>query len=142
MILRADTYLYDTDEASRESGLACEDVSRAQQSFAAEVDINTIVKRFGLTGQLPESVRVPLPEDFYDILDFHSAMNVVRQGEEAFAQMPAAVRARFSNDPGEFLDFVNNPENTEEAIRLGIANRRVEVSEEPVVAPPPVPPAG
>jgi len=53
-------YNYDMAKASVESGLACEDASRAVQSQREDADINVIVKRFGLTGQLPQNVRVPL----------------------------------------------------------------------------------
>lgn len=130
--LRADTYLYDTNSVSRETGLECKDETRTQQHFKDEVDINTIVKRFGLTGQLPENVRVPLQVDFEDIFDFQTAMNVVRAGEEAFMTMPADVRARFGNDPARFLSFVQDPANTDEAVKLGVAIKR---SEEGKVVP-------
>jgi len=114
-------YNYDMDEASDLSGLSCLDVSLAKQSFAEECDINTIVKRFNLSGQLPENVFVPQYGDFEEVFDFHTAMNVVAKAGEAFDAMPADVRARFNNDPGAFVDFVSDPANTDEAVKLGIA---------------------
>lgn len=113
-------YNYDRDLASVASGLFCADVTLAQQHFKDECDINTIVKNFGLTGQLPNDLAVPQSGDFLDAMDFHSAMNVVRASEEAFMQMPADVRARFANDPGRFLDFVNDDANRDEARKMGI----------------------
>ncbi len=98
-------YNYDVDEVSRETGLVCEDESLTVQSDAIDADINTIVKRFGLTGQLPENVRVPVASDFTDVFDFHSALRAIRLAEESFNEMPAHVRAEFDNDPEKFVQF-------------------------------------
>jgi len=127
---------YDTNAASDESGLKCEDASLTRQSEAESADINVIVKRFGLTGHLPEGVRVPSYGDFDGVSDFHQAMELVVKAEEAFMQMPAEVRARFHNEPGEFVDFVSDDKNREEAVKLGIVAPPaplVEVKPQPVV---------
>ena len=88
-------YNYDMDDVSLETGLACEDESLAVQSAAEESDINTIVRRFGLTGELPGDVDMPQSGDYSGVGDFHSAMNVVRQAQEEFLRVPADIRARF-----------------------------------------------
>lgn len=121
---------YDIYEASNETALTCPEPTLAQQHFAEECDINTIVKRFGLTGELPANVRMPVNADFEDIYDFHSAMNQLRTAQESFDKMPAHIRARFHNNPAEFVDFCSNDENRLEAVRLGL-----------IPAPAPVPPA-
>jgi len=126
-------YNYDRGAAGDESGLKCEDASLARQSEAEEADINTIVRRFGLTGQLPQNVRVPSYGDFSDVFDFQSAMNVVTEAREAFLEMPADVRARFHNDPAEFVAFVGDDRNRDEAIKLGVV-----VPVEPPKAPEPM----
>lgn len=111
---------YDRDSVSLETGLHCADPSLAVQSERDEVDINTIVKRFGLTGQLPVGVRAPTYGDFDGISDFHEAANAIAESYEAFDQMPAEVRRRFDNDPGKFVDFCSDDSNREEAIKLGL----------------------
>lgn len=114
-------YGYDRDAASIESGCCCSDPSLAQQSALEESDINTIVRRFGLTGQLPVGMRAPTYADFGDqIFDFQSAMNAVRSAEESFNRLPAQVRSRFHNSPDEFVDFCSNEENRAEAEKLGL----------------------
>lgn len=123
-------YNYDMDVASSESGLETLDLSLAVQSSRDEVDINTIVRRFGLTGQLPQNVGMPQYGDFEEIYDFHTAMNLVAEANEAFMQMPADVRARFNNDPNGLIAFIGDPANREEAVKLGLVDR---------VAGPPVP---
>lgn len=113
-------YGYDADQVSLETGLKCEDKTLAQQNFKDEVDINTIVERFGLTGQLPDNVRIPQYGDFVDVVDYHTAMNKVIEAREGFMSLPATIRARFNNDPGELVAFCSDPANYSEAEKLGI----------------------
>lgn len=131
MFLRAENN-YDTDKASLESGLACKDPSLTHQAGAKESDINEIMRQFGKTGQLPQNIRIPLPEDFYDIQDFHSAQDAILAANAEFARLPAAIRARFDNDPGAFVDFATAPENLPAMVDMGLAPKPVpEAPEEP-----------
>lgn len=115
-----DPYNYNRDEASRDSGLFCEaESSMTQQSFKEECDINTIVRNFGLTGEMPSTLKTPMQGDFTEVTDFQSAMNLLLDAEAAFMQIPADVRAQFKNDPQEFLDFVSDPANLEKAKEMG-----------------------
>jgi phage internal scaffolding protein len=113
-------YNYDTMEASNASALSCEDPSLAQQHARDESDINTIVKRFGLTGELPSNVRTPTYGDFSDAMDYHTSLNAVRAADAAFMQLPADIRTRFNNDAGAFVDFVSDDNNRAEAEKLGL----------------------
>jgi len=113
-------YNYDTDEASDASGLSCPEPTLAQQHAKDETDINTIVRRFGLTGELPNNVRVPKYGDFTHVNDYQTAMNMVIKANEAFMQLPADVRTRFNNDPGALVDFVSDDNNRAEAEKLGL----------------------
>ena len=47
-------------------------------------------------------------------------MNVVRAADENFMRLDARVRSRFNNSPQKFLEFFADPENREEAVRLGL----------------------
>lgn len=134
MFIRS-AFNYDTVEASNEAGLFCpEEESKTQQQFKDECDINTIVKRFGITGELPSDLAVPQSGDFTGITDFQSAMNVVRMAEEAFAELPADLRARFNHDPGRFVEFFNDPGNKDEARKLGLLAPVPEVTRDVVQA--------
>jgi len=124
---------YDRNVASDASGLDTGPDSMTQQSFAEECDINTIVRRFGLTGELPSGVRMPTYGDFTGVRDFHDAANAIAMANESFAALPAEVRARFQNDPGAFVDFCSLEANRAEAERLGMVLPKV-------VAAPPVGP--
>lgn len=115
---------YDTDKASDEAGLTCLDVSLAQQHQRDEADINTIVRRFGLTGQLPENNRMPTYGDFTDITDYQSALNAVKLADQTFMTLPADLRSRFGNNPEMYIDFCLDANNAEELIKLGLAVRK------------------
>uniref|UniRef100_UPI0040479206 hypothetical protein n=1 Tax=Pseudomonadota TaxID=1224 RepID=UPI0040479206 len=113
-------YNYDTNLASEESALYCEDPSRTKQSFKEECDINTILKRFNVTGQLPVSPLQPQYGDFSGVFDYQTALNAVIVAQESFNALPATVRNRFANDPAAFVDFCSDESNREEMIRLGL----------------------
>jgi len=116
-------YNYDTLAASNESGLRCEDATRTQQHFKEETDINNILRQFNLTGQLPNKTLSPRYGDFSGIGDYHSALNQVIAAEGEFMTLPAQLRARFDNDPQELIEFLNNPENKDEAVKLGLISK-------------------
>jgi len=113
-------YNYDTDAISNKTGLDCGPETKTQQQFKDEVDINTIVERFGVTGEMPEKFNFPTEQDFSETFDFQSAMNTIRQAQETFMSMPAELRARFNNDPQAFYAFTENKENLAEARKLGL----------------------
>jgi len=113
-------YNYDTLAASNESGLRCEDATRTQQHFKDETDINNILRMFNITGQLPKKAVTPQYGDFTGIYDYHGALNAVIAAEDEFMTLPATLRARFDNDPQELIEFLNNEENKDEAIKLGL----------------------
>lgn len=117
-------------------GFSSENPSMTHQSFAADADINNIVSRFRETGFLVDPsvtcVRKPQFGDFTSSLDFHSAQNFVSQISNYFSQLPSNVRSFFGNDPACYFDYVNNPENRDEAVRMGLISPS---SEAPVEAP-------
>lgn len=113
-------YNYDTMEASNECALECLDESLAQQHARDECDINNIVRRFGLTGELPNGVSMPQYGDFTGVTDYHSALNAVIAADQAFMKLPADIRTRFNNDAGAFVDFCSDDNNRAEAERLGL----------------------
>lgn len=126
---------YDVDKASDDAGISFDpDEGRTQQSFKDECDINEIVRRFGLTGELPDDLRMPVSGDFTGVTDFQSAMNVVRQAQEEFLRVPAEIRERFNHDPGKLVAFLGDEKNRDEAVKLGLVNPPVEKTRDVVQA--------
>lgn len=112
---------YDRDQASIDSGLVCLEATKTQQQFADDADINVIVRRFGLTGQLPENLRFPSFGDFSGINNLQDALNIARQAQEQFDLIPAEIRAEFNNDPHTFLQATADPRNLPRLRELGLA---------------------
>nr|AVQ10183.1 minor capsid protein [Gokushovirinae environmental samples] len=113
-------YNYDRDAVSNETGLRCEEETLAKQEFKEECDINTLLRRFNITGELPGPYRMPVYGDFAGITDFHEAANAIAEANEAFDALPVLVRERFRNDPAMFVDFCLDDKNKDEARRLGL----------------------
>ena len=129
-------YNYDTDAASNESGLACEEPSLAQQHFKEECDINTILQKFNITGMLPQSTLSPRYGDFSGIGDYHTALNRVLAAQDEFEALPAQIRARFNNDPAQLIEFLQDENNRPEAEDLGLVEKAAaEVVEAAQVTP-------
>ncbi len=116
-------YNYDTDAASNESGLACEEPTLAQQHYKEECDINTILQKFSITGILPEAPLSPRYGDFSGISDYHTALNRVIAAQDEFDGLPAQIRARFDNDPAKLIEFLDDEANRPEAEELGLVDR-------------------
>lgn len=113
-------YNYDTEMASLEAGLHCEDESLAVQSQKEEADINTLLKRFGITGQMPQDMRMPQYGDFTGISSYQDAMFAVKAAEIEFLKLPGHIRKRFGHDPEQLLAFMAEDKNREEAEKLGL----------------------
>lgn len=104
----------------RGSDLDCPDPSLAQQSFKDDADINVMLERFKVTGQMPVGVVMPTYGDFNGVSDYRSAVDAINKASNAFMDMPAEIRSRFQNDPQRFLEFCSDDKNRDEAIRLGL----------------------
>jgi len=125
-------YNYDKEEVSNETGLLCQDVSLAQQHMKDECDINVIIERFGVTGELPNSPVSPRYGDFSEVTDYHSALNQINATMDDFMAMPAKLRVRFDHDPVKLLEFLNDEANRSEAISLGLIDEQLTIA--PVVS--------
>jgi len=110
---------------------------RTKQSFKDECDINVIMSRYQATGQLPDNLNPTAPQ-YIDAtgFDFDLAMNLVAEASSAFQELPSAIRSRFNNDPGAFLDFVHDPNNRSEMAQMGLLKPEAEWSKG-AVAPTP-----
>lgn len=117
------------------------DLSQTIQSEKDACDINRIVDRYQRTGILTHTRDAIQARygDFSNIPDFHEAQNIVAQANQLFMQMPAQIRSRFQNDAGNFLNFFQDPNNQEEAIKLGLATKPV-ITGEPLKATAPAQP--
>lgn len=114
---------YDVDEASAESAFSSNQPSLTVQSQKEDADINVIVKRFGVTGQLPATRLPPQYGDFTGVADYRQALDIITAAGDSFMSLPAAVRATFDNDPAKFVDFAVDPKNIDKMVEWGLADK-------------------
>jgi len=122
-----DPYVEPADAAARGltgAGVDASKDGRTKQADLKESDINFIMKRYEKTGQVPEPFyKNPVYGDFSEVPDFQEALNIVNRARDQFYGLEASVRSKFDNDPAKFLAFVNDPNNQEELIKMGLARR-------------------
>lgn len=98
--------------------------SMAKQSMAAETDINNIMRKYEKSGMIAHVSRYKGQyADVAHSVDYHEGLNSMIRAEEMFDSLSARIRERFNNNPGEFLAFVEDPENLEEMQTLGLLNK-------------------
>lgn len=95
--------------------------SLTRQEFAAECDINQIMKNYEATGIIPTNTRTPIYWDADAVPDnLKDAMSALNYANELFMQLGAHVRREFDDDPVKFVDFATNPENTAKLKEWGL----------------------
>jgi len=110
------------------------DEGKTEQSHQKECDIRNIVRRYAKMG-VPLN-QMPDPATYRDLTerpDYLSANIIVAKANAAFADLPARIRARFQNEPGVFMEFMADPSNYDEGVKLGL------FKEKPVAPPPNAP---
>lgn len=98
--------------------------SRTKQEFVGESDVNNILKQYKLTGvisHINEKASQGTYADLPDGIDFQESLHLVQNAQLAFASLPSVIRNRFGNDPAQFLDYMADPANQDEMIKLGLA---------------------
>lgn len=110
------------------------DASPTKQSDAEAADINFIMKRYEQTGLLPDAEgRRPIVGDFSTMETYHEAMQVVAEANSSFFALPAEIRAKFQNDPGQFLAYVEKAPTDKEIatdlVKMGLAVQREQEKE-------------
>lgn len=108
--------------------------TRTKQSHKDECDINNILARYKKTGVINFTNRHE--PQYADVTgaDYQEAQFIVARAKGLFAAMPAHLRARFDNEPGKFLAFVQDEKNREEAESLGLLKPKPEAAAEPAPA--------
>lgn len=107
-------------------------VSLTEQHHKDDLDINRIVNRALRDGAMDPSLNRHFGKfmDASDSVDFLEANIRYRQGVEAFENLSSKIRTRFNNDPHQLMQFLEDPANRDEAIKLGFIEKPVPVSPE------------
>lgn len=113
---------YDRDSVE---GITFTEPTLAQQHFKDECDVNNILRKYEATGLVTHVANgTPSYGDFSSVLEFQQAQNILIEAQDAFDALPASLRKRFDNDPAVMLEFIENPDNREEAEKFGLVNKK------------------
>ena len=124
-------------EPYNDPGLDCsDDPGVCDPSQAAELDVNQIIRRAQKSGILPGVDAERVYADVSESQDYQSALNLILKANEQFMSLEAELRAKFDNDPAKFMDYVHNPKNVDEMVKLGLAVRREAPTPQPAVSEP------
>jgi len=103
--------------------------SKTDQSYKEDCDANNIIRKFNRTGMVTHVSKVQGKfADVSDVPDLLQGMERINEAKEAFMEVPAKIRAKFDNDVSKFYEYVSNPENHEEMVKMGLAEKRKHVS--------------
>lgn len=97
--------------------------SKTRGEFKDECDINFILQKFenqSYEDIIRRNPSVPKFDDFTSIPDYQESLNTIIAAQHSFNLLPAKLRDRFNNNPAELLKFMQQPENKEEGIKLGL----------------------
>jgi phage internal scaffolding protein len=98
--------------------------SLAQQQFKDECDVNKIMKKYEQTGQIYHlNKKQGVYADLSTINNYQEMLHDIQKAEEAFDSLPAEVRYKFRNDPSQLITFLADPQNKEEAIKIGLIEK-------------------
>lgn len=98
--------------------------SKTQQQFTQQCDPNFIVDRHAAGQDISMflSRSAPLTGDYSDLpaTSLHEMMNITAEARQTFESIPQDIRDRFGNNPVKFIDFIMDPSNEAEMVKLGL----------------------
>ena len=123
-------------------GIVFTQESLTDPSGKDDADINNIIARYRTTGTLVDPLEVDQDRrpEYGDVStraarDYQYALNKVIAARDTFEALSAKVRRRFNDDPKEFLAFISDPKNADEAVALGLMKpKKAEPQPAPSVA--------
>ena len=104
-----------------------------EESHAQMLDINRMVKKYSV-GEIQQQATAfeGVYGDFDDI-DYQTALTKIAKADEIFNQIPSEIRQQFNNSAGQFIDFVTNPQITnEQLLEKGLVKKVTPTPEAPI----------
>lgn len=106
---------------SKKVGTVNDQPSKTDQQWKLDCDANNIINRARKTGQGPLFAKAGGQyADVSQVQDLHTSMVMVQKAKDAFMAIHPKIRKRFNNDMREYVAFINDPKNDDEAIALGL----------------------
>lgn len=111
--------------------------TKTRQSQGPATNINNIIAKYKKTGELTHiSTALMQFRDVSGLPSLHEAMNVVADANSTFMELPAEVRKACKHDVSNFIPYLEDPGNREEAESFGLLDP---TPAKPVPTPPEAP---
>lgn len=107
----------------------------AVQGDKDEADINVMLKRFAVTGQIKTVNRQALFGDFSQVTDLQTALNVARAAQEEWLKLPSDLRWELHQDPARLEAWLSEEANRPLAEKLGLLDPPKRIEPIPVSIP-------
>ncbi len=91
-----------------------------EQAHKNQCDVNRIIEKYDKRGIITHVSKFEAKFGDLTGLDFKSMQDQVANAKSMFSNLPGEIRALFENDPANLLTFMENPDNRDEAIKLGL----------------------
>lgn len=91
-----------------------------QQGHKKECDINYIIKKYDKTGLIGRIQKIEGVYGDVSGADFRKAQELVLNSKKLFNALPGNIKKRFNQSPEFLYEFMEDPGNREEAIKLGL----------------------
>lgn len=99
------------------------DACMTVQDTKMENDINIIMDKARDGRHIGISEKRVSYGDFSSNMSLQECFDVVEKAKTEFSELPADVRKRFGHNPALLLEFLNNEDNREEAMELGLIEK-------------------
>jgi len=95
--------------------------TKTQKHYKNDVNMTNIIKKYQQSHIAPPLSKPGKYLDFREFpRTFSQALEALDAVQDTFDALPSEVRSKFRNNPQELLDFVSDPQNKEEGIKLGL----------------------
>lgn len=91
-----------------------------EQHHKRECDVNEIIAKYDKTGLITHVKNFEAKFGDMTGIDFKTAHDLVISAQNSFDALPSEIRNRFQNSPEHLLRFMEDPNNRDEAIKLGL----------------------
>lgn len=110
--------------------------SRTQKQFKDQCNVNNIIAKFKKHGTITHvrNAQNGVYADLSELPSLQEAHSTINAAVAAFEAVPAEIRKRFAHDPQNFIDFLADSSNDEEAIKLGLKIKPKTTPPDPILS--------